>query len=137
MKKTIFILTAIGFLSTVSAEIIFNAKDARITTNQSTKKLTAEVLSSENGKKAYLGLTKIFNDNIARIASEGFYDTFSIKFMNEELGDQISPLLKPLTRKEQDVIRTVIINELVAKGFKITKNQFWDNPDDFNIAVSW
>lgn len=136
MKKIVLALTAVGFLSSVSAEIIFNAKDARIATNQSTKKLSAEVLSSENGKKAYSGLTKVFNDNIARIAAEGFYDTFSITIHNQKQFG-ITTLMNPLSKMQQDVIREIIIKELESKGFKVTKNDFWDNPNNFNIAVSW
>lgn len=136
MKKIVLTLIMIGSLSIASAEIIFNAKDARSVTNQSTKKLTAEVLSSENGKKAYIGLTKIFNDNIARISSEGFYDTFSITIYNSEK-QNVESLMKPLTKIQQGIIRDVIIKELESKGFKVTKNQFWDNPDSFNISVTW
>lgn len=135
MKKTVLILMC-GIFCTLSGEIFFSAKDARGTTNQATKKLYAEVLSSEKGKAAYKGLSQFFNNNIAEITSKGYYDQLVITIHNSrELG--IKSLMQPLDRMEQNIIREVLIKELEAKGYKVTKNEFWDNLDSFNITVSW
>ena len=136
MKKIIIIALAGCFIG-LSAASIISAKNIKAVSVKATKKLENDVLKSKDGRKAYDGLIKFFNKNISRIASVGFYNSFSITFMNKSLANQIEPLLKPLSRQHQDIIRSIVVKELQKKGYKVTYNKYWDNPEDFNIAVSW
>ncbi len=135
MKKIILLLLISGFCMANAASLV-KAKDARIITNKETKKLVKQILTSPKGKKAYNGLIRFFNKKISIVAAGGYYDTMVISFMSDN-AKEVEPLLKPLTRKEQDIIRSLIIKELERKGYKITYNKFWDNPASFNISVSW
>lgn len=119
----------------LSASGLIPAKDAHKTTIQETKKLEKHIMKSANGKKAYNGLIIFFNKNIARIASGGYYNSFIITYINAP--NKISELLKPLSRKEQDVIRSLVIRELIKKGYSVTHNQYWDSKASINISVSW
>ena len=84
----------------------------------------------------FMDLKPIFEKNIMKIAKEGFYDSFVITIYNsQEIG--IDKLMKKLSRKEQDILRQKVIEDLKKKGYKVTLNQYWDNPDKINISVSW
>ena len=120
-----------------NATSLVKAKDARTITNKETKKLVKQILASPKGKKAYNGLIRLFNKKISIVADEGYYDTMNIGWRGTNTTQEVKSLLKPLTRKEQDIIRSLIIKELERKGYKITYNEFWDNPARFNISVSW
>ena len=134
MRKVILIVV-VGFLTILSAEILIEAKAANKITKQETKKLEKKIMQSPNGKKAYNGLIKFFNKNIAKISSGGYYNSFVITYMNDP--KKISELLKPLTKKEQDVMRSLVIRELIKKGYSIKYNQYWNNEDAFRITISW
>jgi len=134
MIKIILILLTLN-LSVLSADSLVTAKDARSITNTVTIKLKKKLLNSSNGKKAYNGLIKLFNKKISVVASKGYYNSISITFMNAP--DKIRKLLRPLTRIEQDLIRSLIIEKLKKSGYIIKHNQFWDNPNSINITVIW
>jgi len=34
-------------------------------------------------------------------------------------------------------MRSLIIRELINKGYSVKYNQFWDNVGSFNITVTW
>ena len=120
---------------TVSAPLL-DAQTNRKTTDEMTKKEYKRVIGSDAGKRAYTKLMEIFNKNISRIASEGYNDTFVITYMNDtELG--ISSAFTGLNRLEQNYIRNKIIYDLEKKGYIVKYNEYWDNPNSFNISVSW
>jgi len=133
--KKILIVMLIGVCSILAADSIISAKDAKSVTASSTKVLYKKLLSSTNGKTAYNGLKILFNKKISKIASGGYYNSYVITYMNEP--KRIKELLKPLSKINQDAIRGLIIKDLQAAGYTITYNKFWNNPDSFNITVSW
>ena len=135
MNKTIVGLSLI-FLMTNSLMAMPSAKEMRKTTDKATTSAYSKLLKSKNGKEAYSGIMKIFENNISRIAKGGFYDTFTITIYNsDKIGH--GKLLAKLSKKDQAIMRQKIINDLKDKGYKITLNQYWDNPDKLNISISW
>jgi hypothetical protein len=134
MKKYILIML-ISSLCFVNAASLVKAKDVRAITNKETKKLEKKLLASANGKKAYNGLVQFFNKKVSAIATNGFYDTFTMTYMGKY--PKIEGYLSPLSRTEQDVMRAIIIKKLIKNGYKITYNKFWDNPGHFYISISW
>lgn len=105
-------------------------------TEEATAKEYQRILSSDTGKKAYTKLIDIFNTNISRIASQGYYDTFIVTFLNErKLG--ISEAFSGLNQFEQNYVRNKVIFDLEKKGYVVKHNEYWDNPESINISVSW
>ena len=83
MKKILLSTTLVLVLSSsVFAVELPSAKDMRIQTDIATQKAYEVLLQSEVGKSVYENLTQIFIDNIQRISKDGYYDTFTIHYMN-------------------------------------------------------
>jgi len=95
--KRIFFIVLICSVTILNAGGLIAAKDARRTTNQETVKLEKYIMDSANGKKAFKGLIKLFNKNIAKVSAGGYYDSWVITYMNKP--DKISEFLKPLSKK--------------------------------------
>ncbi|MCJ8326627.1 MAG: hypothetical protein MJK08_05945 [Campylobacterales bacterium] len=113
-----------------------SAKEMRKTTEKATKAAYGKLLKSKNGKEVYSGIMKIFEKNISKIAKGGFYNMFTITIYNsDKIGH--GKLLKKLSKKDQAIMREKIVNDLKDKGYKITLNQYWNNPDKLNISISW
>lgn len=119
----------------VSATII-DAQTNRKKTDEMTKKEFLRVLGSPAGKQAYTRLMEIFNRNISQIAAQGYNDTFTVNFMNEnQVG--IPAAFTGLTLLEQNYVRDKVIYDLQEKGYTVKHNEFWNNPKSINISVSW
>jgi len=135
MKKKIIVLLFCMASINLMAEFP-TAQKIRSITDQATQQAYKKLMSSKKGKEVYSGIMKIFEKNIMKIAKEGFYDTFTIWYMNaDKIGHE--KLMKKLSKKEQDIMRQKIIEDLKKKGYKITLNKFWDNPNAINISISW
>ena len=137
MKKVI-----LGALVTVSVLTVGlnakmpTAKESRAVTEFETQKAYDRLIKSEKGKLAYDGIMGIFEKNIKQISKDGFYDTFSITYMNSNHMGHMH-WLKKLTKAEQNLMRKKIINDLKVLGYKVGYNKFWNNPDALNISVTW
>ncbi len=137
MKKIIIALLLANLACSLSAAQIMPASMAKQATKESTAKAINKLLSSEKGRKAYASLTNFYNKNISRIASNGFYNTFRVDITISRKSKEIKKILFPLIIREQDILRSIIINDLVKSGFTVTKNKYWNNPNAINISVSW
>ena len=136
MQKKIGMLLLSSVVTVSLMAGIPSAKKARTITNKATQQAYSKLMSSKKGKEVYNGIMKLFEKNIMKIAKEGFYDSFVITIYNsDKIG--IEKLMKKLSRKEQDMLRQKVIEDLKKKGYKVTLNQYWDNPDNINISVSW
>ena len=133
MKKNLILST---LLISTSLMAMPDAKQMRDTTDKATKVAVAKLLEGKEGQEVYNGVMSILEKNITRIAEGGFYDTLTITYMNaEKYGHE--KLLRKLKRQETDILRQKIIKDLEDKGYKITLNRFWNNPNALNISISW
>ena len=136
MRKSILLLIAFSFYGVSAFAELPSATYVKKISTEATKKAYKELLSSKKGKEVYKNLMSIFEKNIMKVANEGFYDTLNITIFNSgKLG--IKKEMKKLSKKEQDLMRQLIIHELQKKGYKIGYHQYWDNPGEFAIKVSW
>ena len=129
------ILIVMGFFNLTIASNLILAKDMKKITKSATKKLEKSLLNSKQGKAAYNGIIALFNKKISTIATNGFYDTFTMTYMGKY--PKIEEYLSPLSKMEQNLMRSIIIKKLIRSGYKITYNKFWDNPGHLYISVSW
>lgn len=121
--------------SVVSASIS-DAQINRKKTDEMTEKEFQRILGSPIGKQAYTKIMEIFNRNISLIADQGYYDTFSINYMNShQLG--IREAFTGLNQLEQNYVRDKVIYDLEKKGYTVKNNEYWNNPESINISVSW
>jgi hypothetical protein len=132
MKK-ILILIIIATLSMVNAASLVTAKEARLVTNKSTKRLFDTVMKSNEGKKAYNQIIKHINKNVSKIASMGYYNLFKITIFSKK----IRSFLTPLSELERSVVRETIIKDLEKEGYKVFKGDKWNMSDYFSIQISW
>ena len=137
MNKIVIALLLTGSIYGLSAAQLMSASIAKQATKESTIEVTNKLLNSEKGRKAYTSLTNFYNKNISVIAGSGFYNMFHVTFMTKASKKEIEGILSPLNKKEQDILRSVIINDLVRSGFTVTKNEYWNNPNAIYISVSW
>lgn len=103
---------------------------------EATKKLEAELFNSEKGKNAYTEIMKILETKIKKIASEGVYNSLIINYLNsDKVG--VEKFLKKLSDREQVLLKERIVEDLIKKGYEITKNQYYNNPNNLFISISW
>ncbi len=131
MLKTLLIISFV-FMGLQGAKLV-SAKEMRKATMNSTAKLEKKILSSEYGRIAYNGIIKLFNKEISKVATTGYYNEYTPSPRNQKINN----LLSPLSQFEQDVIRSLIIKQLEKNKYQITYNRFWDNPERFTISISW
>ena len=134
--KNVLVGISLVFLMVNSLMAMPSANEMRKKTDAATKAVYSKLLKSENGKNVYDGIMKMLESNIERIAKGGFYDTFTIHYMNDDKFIH-KKLLGLLSRKDQDIMRQKIIQDLINQGYKIKYNKFWDNPKSMNISISW
>jgi hypothetical protein len=138
MKKMQIIIILITILVTQSfSAVLIGASDSRAVTDKTTKEVVSKFITSTHGQKAYNEMVNLLNEEISKIVSGGFYDTLKITYTNIELDKKIEAIMLPLNHQEQDILRQKLINDLMSKGYKVTYNQFWDNPNCFNVSISW
>ena len=136
MKQKISAVLIVSCLVTNLMAELPEAQKVRSITNQVTLQKYEKLMSNKKTKKVYDDIMHIFEKYIMKIAKKGFYATFSINIFNQnKIG--ITKLMKKLSKQEQDMMRQKIIKDLEAKGYKVTLNKFWNNPDAINISVSW
>ena len=122
-------------MTNVYATELISAKDVQKVTKEATKTLEDNLIKSKKGKKAYSGIINFLNKKISTIATGGFYNMYNMTYRGKY--PTISTLLSPLNNKEQDIMRSLIVKELIKKGYTVTYNEFWDNPNNLFIGISW
>ena len=139
MRKKIFISTllSMSLITALFAESEFPAAaEIKSISIEATKKLETELFNSEKGQKAYKEIMNFIETKVRNIASGGVYDSFNITYMNSrKMGYE--EILKKLSAKEQILLKERIIEDLIKKGYKITENEYFNNPDSLYISVSW
>jgi hypothetical protein len=115
---------------------IATAADTRRAFDEKNSQIINEFLQSEKCMAAYKGAMEIMGKNIQEVSSKGYYDTLSITFINQP-GKALRSMLRPLTDTQRQVLRWMAIETLMAKGYKIGFNDYWEMDDNFNIRISW
>lgn len=138
MKKILISTLFVVNLSVSSyAESEFpTAAEIKAISIEATKKLEAELFNSEKGKNAYTKIMNILETKIKKIASEGVYNSLIINYLNsDKVG--VEKILKKLSNREQVLLKERIVEDLIKKGYEITKNQYYNNPNNLFISISW
>ena len=136
MKK-ILISVILGISSVVSSSIASEfptAAEIKAISVEATKKL--ETFNSEKGKKAYSEIMTTLENKIKKLASEGVYNILIINYMNsQKIG--CDKFLKDLSDKEQILLKERIVEDLIKKGYGVTKNEYYNNTNSLYISISW
>jgi len=138
MKK-ILISVILGISSVVSSSIASEfptAAEIKAISVEATKKLETELFNSEKGKKAYSEIMTTLENKIKKLASEGVYNILIINYMNsQKIG--CDKFLKDLSDKEQILLKERIVEDLIKKGYGVTKNEYYNNTNSLYISISW
>ena len=137
--KRILISVVLGISSVVSLSVASEfptASEIKAISIEATKKLETELFNSEKGKKAYSEIMNILESKIKKLASEGVYNVLIINYLNsEKVG--CDKFLKSLSDKEQILLKEIIVEDLIKKGYGITKNEYYNNSNSLYISISW
>lgn len=138
MKK-ILISIILGISLVVSSSISSEfptAAEIKAISVEATKKLETELFNSEKGKKAYSEIMTTLENKIKKLASEGVYNILIINYMNsQKIG--CDKFLKDLSDKEQILLKERIVEDLIKKGYGVTKNEYYNNTNSLYISISW
>lgn len=138
MKK-ILISIILGISLVVSSSIASEfptAAEIKAISVEATKKLETELFNSEKGKKAYSEIMTTLENKIKKLASEGVYNILIINYMNsQKIG--CDKFLKDLSDKEQILLKERIVEDLIKKGYGVTKNEYYNNTNSLYISISW
>lgn len=78
----------------------------------------------------------ILESKIKKLASEGVYNVLIINYLNnEKVG--CDKFLKSLSDKEQILLKERIVEDLIKKGYGVTKNEYYNNSNTLYISISW